>query len=342
MSEERNWKAICAMMTLLIGMLTLALIQPINTEPSGNFLAYVIFADDSPVQGALIKVFDPPDLENPIGLGFTNATGYWETTLSLSGNEWYHAYAYYPDTSTYFGDALFQTDGDGNGNVTIKGSYEITPPVVEILSPENKTYETTIIPASLPLNFTVDDYSPIDQMWYNLDNQPTNTTIEGNTTLTDLALGSHNVIVYANDTKPGIGSIDFDEVYFNVSVHDIVITNITFSEQNPSINETIFIYVTVINKGGFNETFDVSVNYTRIIDPLIGTQNVTLAPTESITLNFTWTPTANGRYQIKVYTGPIPDDIDPSDNTKIIYLYVGSNPSSGSNGGSRFHICLLT
>jgi uncharacterized repeat protein (TIGR01451 family) len=108
------------------------------------------------------------------------------------------------------------------------------------------------------------------------------------------------------------------------SIHDIAITNITFSKQYPAINETIQIYVTIENRGTLTETFDVSVNYTLLLDPLIGTQTITLAPGGSITLNFTWTPNATGRYEIKAYTSEIPGDINPSDNTKITYLYVSA------------------
>ena len=107
-------------------------------------------------------------------------------------------------------------------------------------------------------------------------------------------------------------------------IHDIAITNITFSKQYPAINETIQIYVTIENRGTLTETFDVCVNYTLLLDPLIGTQPITLAPGETITLNFTWTPNATGRYEIKAYTSEIPDDINPSDNTKITYLYVSA------------------
>ncbi|MGB9854585.1 MAG: CARDB domain-containing protein [Candidatus Bathyarchaeales archaeon] len=119
----------------------------------------------------------------------------------------------------------------------------------------------------------------------------------------------------------GLGSA---QINFIAAFHDVTITNITFSKQNPAPNETISIYVTIENHGNITETFDVSVNYTLLVDPLIGTQTITLEPGESVTLNFTWTPTASGRYEIKAYTSTIPDDINPSDNTKITYLYVSA------------------
>lgn len=62
-----------------------------------------------------------------------------------------------------------------------------------------------------------------------------------------------------------------------------------------SVNDSICIFVAVQNLGHFTETFDVSVNYTFLFDPLIGTQKITLAPGETITLNFNWIPSASGR-----------------------------------------------
>jgi hypothetical protein len=127
--------------------------------------------------------------------------------------------------------------------------------------------------------------------------------------------------------------VDISDNAFSVLISDIAITNITFSKQNPAINNTIQIYVTVENRGNFTETFDVSVNYSLLVDPLIGTQTITMEPRESITLNFTWTPIGADRYEIKAYTSTIPDDVNPSDNTKIVYLYVASGSRRGGGGG---------
>jgi len=120
-------------------------------------------------------------------------------------------------------------------------------------------------------------------------------------------------------------------------LHDIAITNLTFSK-TPAINETVHIYVTIENRGNFTETFTIYLNYTRVFDSQIGNQTVTLAPGESIILNFTWTPTISGRYEIKAYTSSIPNDINSENNTKTSYLYVTSG--SGGGGGGRKLICL--
>ncbi|MCD6241112.1 hypothetical protein J7K27_06315 [Candidatus Bathyarchaeota archaeon] len=159
---------------------------------------------------------------------------------------------------------------------------------------------------------------------------------------TGFPLGNYTISAYVN---PVLNETDIvDNFYINgivqIVIQDIAITDITFSEQNPAINETIYIFVTVENRGNLTETFDIGLNYTRIIDPLIGTQTITLAPGESVTLKFTWTPITSGRYEIKAYTSPIPNDINPSDNTKTSCLYVTSGRSGGWCGGRLWVICM--
>jgi hypothetical protein len=74
-----------------------------------------------------------------------------------------------------------------------------TPPQISLLSPLNQTYSTS----SVGLVFSVDK----DVNWtaYSLDGQQ-NITVTGNTTLTGLPNGLHNIAVYANDTYGNIGS----------------------------------------------------------------------------------------------------------------------------------------
>jgi hypothetical protein len=65
-------------------------------------------------------------------------------------------------------------------------------PEVSVMSPENRTYYT----ADIQLNLTVTE--PDLWMRYNLDNENI-TEISGNTTITGLSLGLHNLTVYATD-----------------------------------------------------------------------------------------------------------------------------------------------
>jgi hypothetical protein len=66
-----------------------------------------------------------------------------------------------------------------------------------VLSPENKTYNTT----DIQLSFAVDDLA--SQIKYVLDEQE-NMAVAGNTTLTGLTNGVHNITVYACDTEGNI------------------------------------------------------------------------------------------------------------------------------------------
>lgn len=93
-------------------------------------------------------------------------------------------------------------------------------PVVSVISPQNATYgENTI-----PLTFTLNKLIPLDSLmprfpnvsWvgYSLDGQ-NNITITGNTTLTGLPNGAHNVTVYAKDIYGNIGASQ--TIFFTVN-----------------------------------------------------------------------------------------------------------------------------
>jgi len=110
-------------------------------------------------------------------------------------------------------------------NVQLVNS-DATPPTISILSPENKTYYIPppdgfiidIYPpptpqTCVPLNFTVDEMT--SWIGYSLNGQA-NVTVVGNTTLTGLTCGSHNIIAYANDTYGNMGSSE--TVYFTVTI----------------------------------------------------------------------------------------------------------------------------
>jgi len=83
-----------------------------------------------------------------------------------------------------------------------------TPPLISNLSVENKTYNSTDIPLVFNINETTSHIS------YSLDNNA-NVTINGNTTLIGLTEGSHNLIVYANDTVGNMGVTE--NIFFTIS-----------------------------------------------------------------------------------------------------------------------------
>jgi len=222
------------MVSLLLGTSTLTLnIQPANAEPADYVWVQVLFADDHPVKGAWVKIMYQGE-EKATCTG-TNETGHCDWSgLGLSEG-WHVAEAYYPDSQIYFADSTFWVDSNGDGNTTIRGPYEITPPEIQILSPENETYTST----SIPLTFTVYDYSPISCMGYSLDNQP-NVTLIGNTTLSGLSYGYHYLAVYANDTYGNMGASG--KILFAVS-HFVPDDYPTIQEAINNANEGDIIFV---------------------------------------------------------------------------------------------------
>jgi hypothetical protein len=95
------------------------------------------------------------------------------------------------------------------GTTSVTFTIDRTVPKVLLLSIENKTYSSR----DIPLNFTVNE--PTSKFTYNLDNKG-NTTIAGNTTLTSLSVGSHNLTVYNWDKAGNAGASEI--VYFSVEI----------------------------------------------------------------------------------------------------------------------------
>ncbi len=96
-----------------------------------------------------------------------------------------------------------------NTQKTVSVRFAIpTNPTITFTSLQNATFETS----SVPLNFTVD--YPVTEMSFCLDGQEP-MSISGNTTLTDLANGQHNVTVSAT-SKYGYSGLS-EALFFNVN-----------------------------------------------------------------------------------------------------------------------------
>ena len=108
----------------------------------------------------------------------------------------------------HFINVTVKSDGDSWGTSQVYFTVD-SPPVISVLSPQNKTYNAN----SLPLDFTVDQ--PASWIGYSLDGQG-NVTITGNTTITGLTKGSHNITVYAKDTLENTGTSE--TIGFSVEV----------------------------------------------------------------------------------------------------------------------------
>lgn len=109
---------------------------------------------------------------------------------------------------------LFLVDPDGNYATPYVGLTPASELVAEIdsfyitiVSPQNKQYTTTVV----PLDFAISE--PAAWIGYSLDGD-TNVTIPGNTSLTDLAEGPHDLVVYFRDA--GSLTVYSNQVHFTV------------------------------------------------------------------------------------------------------------------------------
>lgn len=110
--------------------------------------------------------------------------------------------------------------------------------------------------------------------------------------------------------------------YYCTIIHDVAVINLVASES--SVN------VTVENQGAHTETFDVSVYYTHLTDPLIGTRTITLETGANTILTFSWTPPTCGRYEILAEASIVLGEVDTADNIRTTIIDVGSSSEGAS------------
>jgi parallel beta-helix repeat protein len=115
----------------------------------------------------------------------------------------------------------------------------------------------------------------------------------------------HPYVIDENNTDnyPFVNALSY-------SKHDVAVLDVQVSDNEFQAGSQVDIYVTVKNRGDFNESnFDVKVYYDHT---LIGTQTVAeLAPGETVTLTFDWhTGSVDpGKYVIRAEASPVPDEI---------------------------------
>jgi hypothetical protein len=93
-------------------------------------------------------------------------------------------------------------------NVTVELPEWASPPSVLLISPINTTYTS----ANVTLEFTINKQT--SWIGYSLDGQDT-VTITGNTTLSGLSSGLHNVTIYAKDAFENI--VTYETIWFSVA-----------------------------------------------------------------------------------------------------------------------------
>jgi parallel beta-helix repeat protein len=157
------------------------------------------------------------DYENP------NSINVWDNGYPSGGNYWadYASYGAKEIDLSGIGNKPYIIDTKNSDRYPLMKPFnstffalQTTPPKISIRSPTNQTYDKS----SVPLDFSVDVVSAVKAVnWtgYSLDGKQ-NVTITGNTTLTGLSSGFHNVTVYANDTYGNMAASE--TVTFTISL----------------------------------------------------------------------------------------------------------------------------
>ncbi len=109
---------------------------------------------------------------------------------------------------------IYANDSLGNMGSSNKAYFSVDtlPPKIEVMIPQNKTYDTT----NVQLTFTINE--AVTYLAYSLDGQE-NVKINGNVTLPALSNGSHRLTIYTTDE---VGNSAQTTIYFNVSPFPII------------------------------------------------------------------------------------------------------------------------
>jgi len=98
--------------------------------------------------------------------------------------------------------------------------------------------------------------------------------------------------------------------------HNIAVLNVTSSKNVIEQGHSVYINVTVENRGDFTETFNTTI-YANTTS--LATQTITLTSTNSTTMTFIWNTEgwAKGKYIISAYAWPVPGESSISDNLYV-------------------------
>ena len=131
-----------------------------------------------------------------------------------------------------------------NTSVGINSSSDVVDFRLDTVSPlislslENKIYYSS----DVPLDFTVNEQ--VSQITYSLDGQG-NVTVAGNTTLTGLSVGVHNVTVYAWDAAGNVSSSE--TIYFTITEPEpfpVAAVAVASTAVAAAIGVTLAVYLT--------------------------------------------------------------------------------------------------
>jgi CARDB/Dockerin type I domain len=215
-------------------------------------------------------------------------------------------------------------------NVTDSFGYEVKSNAANIMV--NAPPSVTISPDSVVMNvnesqlFTSTIFggtSPYYYQWY------LNTSIVSGATGPSWAFvpsveGSYTAYLKVTDNLGVQATSNFAYVTVNSIeplVHDVALTDVKTSKDGctpmPTVADDSYVTVnvTVVNRGNFTETFDVTL-YANL--SVVGTQTVSgLAAAAQTVLTYTWNVAGwtRGDYMISAYAVPVPEETNTADNS---------------------------
>jgi hypothetical protein len=98
-----------------------------------------------------------------------------------------------------------------------------------------------------------------------------------------------------------------------VNIHDVAVTNVTFSKTVVGQGYGVNVSVTAADLGNYSETFNVTVYANATY---VASQNVTLSSGTSANMTFTWNTTgfAMGNYTVSAYAWPVQNETNIVNN----------------------------
>jgi len=210
----------------------------------------------------------------------------------------------------YFNVSVNDTLGNTNYSMLLVNvtSVDLTPPYVQILFPENVTYNYIIT----ELNFTASDNVGLDMCWYSLNGGATNTTTPCNQNITGITAneGSNTWTVYARDTT---GNENNSVVTFFV---DTVSPNveILFPED--------IDYNYIVTELNFTASDNIAL-HTCWYSLDLGATNITTPCNQ----NITGLTSFEGPNQWRLYV----NDTTGNENSSVVSFYIDTTPPSFDN-----------
>ena len=166
-------------------------------------------------------------------------------------------------------------------------TYSIPLPEIIIYSPQNKTYNTTLI----EINYSV--FGEVDSVWYDLDGKIkyTNRT---HYEIVNLSEGVHYIAVFANNSQ---GKVTYKAVEFKVAVPPVI----KFVDPTPPNGTVITDIRNITIKIEADE--NLSYAFVEVLEPYYKKSNMNneSGKTWSYTIRSDWLPDANYTYRVCGY-----------------------------------------